>query len=99
MRVVFTDAAGEELREIAHYLESRRAGLGGRFLDQVSRATLLIERFPQGGHPLGAKFRRLGLTRFRYVVIYRLNDDVAEVVAVAHERRHPRYWRSRLKNL
>jgi plasmid stabilization system protein ParE len=60
---------------------------------------LLIERFPEGGHALGQNLRRLGVTRFRYVLIYRLKDDVAEVIAVAHERRHPRYWRSHLKVL
>lgn len=99
MKVVFLDAASHELRDAVHYLENKQAGLGERFLQQARRAELLIERFPHGGHPLGSHLRRLALTRFRYVLIYRLRDDIAEVIAITHERRHPRYWRLRVKDL
>lgn len=97
MKVVFVDAANEELHEAANYLESRQAGLGERFLDQVKRAELLISRFPDSGHRLGPRLRRIVARRFHYVLIYRTTDNAVEIIAVAHQRQHPRYWRSRLK--
>lgn len=98
MKVVFLDAASRELHDAANYLDGKRAGLGEQFLQQVKKAELIVERFPHGGHPLGPRLRRIALPRFRYVLIYRLRDDIVEVIAISHERRHPRYWRSRLSD-
>ena len=51
-------------------------------------------------HELGslieANLRRLMLTRFPYALIYSATDDLLHVVAVAHARRRPGYWRPRV---
>jgi plasmid stabilization system protein ParE len=39
--------------------------------------------------------RHLVLPKFPYVVVYRVLDGAVEVIAVAHERRRPGYWKSR----
>ena len=41
--------------------------------------------------------RRLGVRRFPYHVIYLETRDELRILAVAHDRRRPGYWRSRLK--
>jgi plasmid stabilization system protein ParE len=43
----------------------------------------------------GVRFCRL--THFPYLVFYRFRRPEIFVFAISHERRHPRYWRSRLK--
>lgn len=35
------------------------------------------------------------LDRFPYTVWYDLTGDVATVLAIAHQHRHPRYWKTR----
>jgi plasmid stabilization system protein ParE len=39
--------------------------------------------------------RRFILPRFPYSILYRIRSDAVFVVAVAHQRRRPGYWRDR----
>jgi plasmid stabilization system protein ParE len=41
--------------------------------------------------------RRRPLRRFPYSVLYRIDKDEIVIVAVMHQRRHPRYWAERVK--
>jgi len=41
-------------------------------------------------------YRRFPLRRFPYLLIYREKEAVIEILAVAHGRRRPGYWRERL---
>jgi plasmid stabilization system protein ParE len=52
--------------------------------------------YPELGFPIDATLRRLVLTRFPYFLIYSFTTDLLRVVAVAHARRRPGYWRSRM---
>ena len=97
MTVRFFGAAREELLASAVYLEQQEPGLGDRFLDFVNRALLLIERHPQAWSPIGRGLRCCRLAVFRYGLIYRIRAGQIEIVAVAHDRQRPGYWRNRLK--
>lgn len=41
--------------------------------------------------------RRYLLKRFPYLLVYRVVDERIEIIAVAHGRRRPGFWRHRLK--
>jgi len=41
--------------------------------------------------------RRYLMKRFPYLVVYRKLEDKLQVIAVAHGKRKPGYWRRRLK--
>lgn len=97
MNLRFAEAAGRELSEAALWLELQEPGLGERFLIEVVQARRLILDFPNAWHPMGANLRRCHLKRFRYGLIYRVKVDVIEIIAVAHDRQKPAYWRDRLR--
>jgi hypothetical protein len=48
------------------------------------------------GKPHVPPIRRRGVRSFPYGVIYVVKNDELVVVAYAHERRRPGYWRGRL---
>jgi toxin ParE1/3/4 len=48
-----------------------------------------------GGAAYAIGSRRLVLPRFPYNLVYEVHDDLLLIVAVAHQRRHPDYWRRR----
>lgn len=98
MKLYFAAAARRELFEAAIWLESQELGLGERFLKEVAQARRLILRHPHAWHPLGSHLRRCHLKRFRYGLIYRVKDDRIEVIAVAHDRQRPEYWRDRVQD-
>ncbi len=68
-----------------------------RFIHEVERTFELIERFPATGArvPLvDGKARRLPVAGFPYHVVFEELADRVEVLAIAHDRRRPGYWRS-----
>ena len=96
MKLLFLPAAQEELAAAATFLDARAAGLGAEFVDDVERTAALASTYPKIGHSLDAIHRKLTLQRFSYYLAYRIdNGAVLVVVAVAHKRRRPGYWRSR----
>jgi toxin ParE1/3/4 len=95
MNLRFLPAAREELDAAASYLEDRVVGLGGEFLDDVERTGTLLCQFSQIGRRLDSIHREVSLQRFSFNQGYRNFRGEVVVVAVAHKRRRPGYWRGR----
>jgi toxin ParE1/3/4 len=94
--IPFLPAAEEEfLHQVASY-EEERTGLGADFLDEVNRATRRIAAFPLHGSPYLAGTRRIVLRRFPYSVVYLEDPAGSLIIAVAHHRQKPGYWRARV---
>ncbi|MGO9513150.1 MAG: type II toxin-antitoxin system RelE/ParE family toxin [Steroidobacteraceae bacterium] len=95
MKVEFHPAADSELRAAAAYYQERVPGLGDEFLAEVERVCSRLSEQQSLGPRLDAEHRRLALRRFPFGLIYRLKSSKVQVVAVAHRRRRPGYWRRR----
>lgn len=92
-----SEPASAELTEAVRWYESRRPGWGDRLLTAVTGAMALIESHPEigplrRGHPAA---RQLKVRGFPYLVAYRIRPEDIYVVAVAHAKRRPGYWRHR----
>jgi toxin ParE2 len=96
MSVRLLPAAQSELDEAIHWYTQQAPGLGDSFLVEFLRTIQLIERHPNGWHPLSNQTRRCRLRRFPYGVIYNIHQDDILVVAVAHLHRRPAYWHGRV---
>jgi toxin ParE1/3/4 len=95
MKYEFHPDAEEEFIDAAAYYERNVTGLGERFGSEVRHAIERLLEYPELGAPIDAALRRLMLPRFPYFLIYSFTPDLLRVVAVAHTRRRPGYWRSR----
>lgn len=94
-RVVFHDEAEAELLAAARFYDGEKPGLGVEFLLEIQRAARAIIAYPELGHRFSKRVRRVLVRRFPYGVLYRLEDERVFVVAIAHVRRRPSYWRHR----
>jgi len=92
MRVEFFPAAEQELVEAAEDYEAKARGLGSDFILEVERIAGVLIELPSLGERLDPVHRRIPLRRFPYVLIFRRDEEIIRVVAVAHRRRRPRYW-------
>ena len=72
--------------EAALFYEAAAGGLGDDFLDDVH---------PELGSAAGYGFRRGLVRRFPFSIIYAAEPAHIVVVAVAHQRRAPKYWKGR----
>ena len=100
-RVQFEDEADAEYRLIGRWYEGRRADLGLEFLDAVDAAIDQILDLPRSGSlvarmPSDLPVRRVAVARFPYHVIYLETPTHLRILAIAHDRRKPEYWKSRL---
>ena len=100
VEIRFVDEAVTELDNAALWYEDRREGLGLAFLAALDRAVESIRRWPRAaalveGVSVGLEIRRVSVPRFPFFVAYLVADEVIVMLAVAHERRRPRYWSER----
>jgi len=97
MTVRLHAGARAELEDAALWYEQEQEGLGAAFLAEVARAAATIEEAP-ATWPLFRKstgIRRFLRARFPYALLYRSDSDAVVVLAVAHTKRRPGYWRAR----
>jgi toxin ParE1/3/4 len=55
-------------------------------------------RIRKRGHAIAAIFDGMSFPGYPFSLVYRVRDSEIQVIAVAHGRRHPGYWRSRLRD-
>ena len=68
------------------------------FIHELDQAIEQIGRLPNLAGRYVSGTRRYVMRRFPFTVIYREQATIIEVVAIAHGRRKPGYWKERLKN-
>lgn len=88
------EAQNEFLEQIAHY-EEQQKGLGDRFRQSVEAATVLAAAHPKLGSIWKLRTRRAFPRSFPFSVVYRVEPTELVVLAIAHFKRRPTYWRNR----
>jgi len=81
--------------EASLFYEARSEGLGLEFLDGVQRLIDLVCDHPTLGQSVGVGFRRAVLHRFPFTLIYSEEHAEIVIIAIAHQKRRPGYWRNR----
>ena len=94
--VEFHPKAIVEAREAGKWYSAKAGRLAARKFEQeldgaVKRIAESPERWPQ--YRRGT--RRYLLQRFPYAVIYRLSGTSVQILAIAHARRRPEFWKQR----
>jgi plasmid stabilization system protein ParE len=93
--VEFHEAASEEFEAAFDWYLERSPGAAARLARELSQAIASIAKAP---HRWPAGFRgtrKFVLRRFPFAIIYRDLPDRIQVLAVAHGRRRPGYWKKR----
>jgi plasmid stabilization system protein ParE len=101
-RVRFDDEAAAEYRFAGRWYEARREHLGLEFFEAVDATIDQIVAMPGAGSrvrqlPAELAVRRRAVARFPYHVVYMELVTHIRVLAIAHDRRKPGYWKDRLE--
>ena len=94
--VIIQQEAAAELEEDMAWYEKRQTGLGLDLQSEVEKTVTRLRQDPS----LGMRYRNtpyqfIRVKRFPYVVYYRELDNAIWVMAIAHGRRRPGYWKNR----
>lgn len=98
MKVHFHPAADQELWRAIAWYDEREAGLGNELELDVYDALELIVEHPNAWRswPDLPDVRVFPIGRFPFSIPYVIDRDRVVVLAIAHGKRAPGYWRSRL---
>lgn len=96
MKITLNAKAELELIEGAqYYAREANAELAYAFISEFDRSAKLLVEHPRMGAIWRGSIRRLPLRRFPYSIIYYVRDSDIRILAVAHQRRRPGFWKGR----
>jgi plasmid stabilization system protein ParE len=97
MDIEFHPDAVSEIREATLYYQAQQVGLGERFLSTIQEALTPISNFPESFPIVFSNVRQCKVTPFPYAIVYRIQVNYIQTIALAHSRRQPQYWSGRSK--
>jgi toxin ParE1/3/4 len=89
------EIAETEINEAADFYDLESPGLGNAFIDEIQRAIQSIVEFPAAAPLVRGRVRKRIVTKFPYALVYAAREDEVRILAVAHHKRRPFYWRGR----
>ena len=92
----YLEEALQEAEAAARWYAERSVTAAAAFGSEIDAAESAIVRLPEAWPPFDHGTRRYLLQRFPFSVVYRVEARRVLIVAVAHARRRPGYWKSRL---
>jgi len=95
----FHPLAEIEADEASLYYEEISIPLAARYFDNFTSGLNHIADFPESFPVQSGRIRKYVLSDFPYSLFYAILKSGLYIVAVAHHRRRPNYWKHRLKDL
>lgn len=91
MKVVFTAAAQNDLREIGEWLSRHYPSVALQVERRTREVAARIGRWPESGPRTAARdgVRIAPLGRYPYKIFYRVHDDAVEILHIHHAAREP----------
>jgi plasmid stabilization system protein ParE len=96
MRHAFHPEAILEFEEAVLFYKQRSRTLGQRFACEIKTTIAKLATTPERWRVVEQDVRRCVVRVFPYAVLYTIESDYVLIVAIAHGKRRPGYWRHRL---
>ncbi len=94
MHISISEGALAETHAAARYYMNEGAPQAAEnFLVQIEHAVEILRQFPEIGAPTYPGTRSFPLNGFPFSLVYHLSGETLNIIAVAHHRRRPGYWR------
>ena len=96
-RVALHKEAIAEAGAAREWYAARNVAAAEAFMEELDRIVARIREYPEGGTPYLEATRRYLMQRFPFSVVYRQKRRTYQIVAVAHSKRRPGYWKQRIE--
>lgn len=94
--VRFHPDAIAEAKAAREWYQERSPAAANAFMKELDHAVEQIAEFPKRGPSFLHGTKRYLLGRFPFSVVYWGRPQSTEIVAIAHARRRPGYWKERI---
>jgi len=92
----FHPEAREELRNATRWYRTQNPFVSSEFRLAVTGSVRLIAQAPQRWAEYLHGTRRFVIQRFPFSVVYLDDPELVTIIAIAHSKRKPGYWKNRL---
>jgi len=97
MELHFFEEAEQEVEEHRAWYRERSESAEAGFLVELDHAVEQVIAAPHQWPRFRSGTRRYVFPKYPFSLVYFLENDVINVVAIAHDSRKPGYWRKRLR--
>ena len=80
-----------DIQEVFDWYEERRAGLGFEFIEEMEEGFDRLSRNPQHYTAINQKYRRVGIKRFPYLIVYEIEDNKVIINSIRRYSQKPKY--------
>ena len=87
MKVIWSEAAEADLRDILVYVAADDFDAAFRLVERLEAAGNALEDFPLRGRPGRASGTRVVVPRTKYLLVYEINDNRLDILRVMHGAR------------
>ncbi len=94
--VRFHPEAAEETQAVTDRYRERSAEAAAGFVAELNHAIERVAELPETWPSYKANTRRFIFRIYPFSLVYRIAENEIEIVAVAHFKRKPGYWTSRV---
>lgn len=91
--------ARHELDEALAYYADIHPNLAETLFREIVRSRKLIDQFPYAWMNMGRGVHGFIVRGYPYTIVYEVQGEDIWVIAYAHHKRRPGYWRKRLKQI
>ncbi|MEO7298450.1 MAG: type II toxin-antitoxin system RelE/ParE family toxin [Verrucomicrobiota bacterium] len=96
MNHVFHPEAALEFEDAVQFYQIHGRTLADRFTWKVRKSIQQILSTPERWRVVEADVRRCSVAIFPYAVLYSIEANFILILAIAHHKRDPGYWKNRL---
>jgi plasmid stabilization system protein ParE len=93
----FFEEAAEEIEKERSWYRQRSESAEAAFLKELDHASNAVSEAPLRWPGYIRNTRRYVFPNFPFSFVYFVEEQIIHVVALAHHRRRPGYWRERLR--
>lgn len=94
-KLIVLPQAQFDLEEAANWYFLINPDLSDEFIEAVKTAFTAIEDNAELPQKVYKNCRKVNLVKFPYKIIYRATKEEITIIAAAHHKRHPKYWKGR----
>ena len=98
-KIKFHPEARKEIQHETRFYRQAGQRTGNRFIEATKKASEQLQDNPAMWPSMTERLRGNILSQFPFTIIYAFNEDTIFIVAFAHHRKEPGYWRDRVKEI
>jgi hypothetical protein len=97
MNLTVLNGAHSDLSDAQQWYNAQESGLGDKFTNAAQAAINDLLRDPESWPIIEDEIRRHPVDSFPFDILFAVENNDIDVVAVADQRRRPGYWKDRIQ--